>query len=151
MWFDSFMSEAMKESLEDLGKSPAGQRKKKLDRVLEVLGLTNIRCNRMYDTDIMKLIMSSAEKGECPELLAVRTWNEKRGEEVQLIYLGEHHVEDLTYFKTNPKSWNTKRFGYMVLTPTEAVKLREILEKVKTEFEPLFPTGSIHFYCWAIS
>ena len=144
------MLEAMKQSLENLSKAEPKQFKKKLDKVLEVLGLTNIQCNRIYDTDLTLLLISSSEKGEEPQILVVRTMNEKRGEEIQLVYLGKHHVEDLTYFKSNPKNWNAKRFGYSVLTPIQAKKLGDILSQVKTEFEILEYVLSMpaNIYCW---
>lgn len=139
------------------------QHKKKLDRVLKKLGLTNVQCVRIYDTELMKLIISSRERGEEPQILVLKTFNEKRGEEIQLIFLGKHHVEDLSYFTLNPKKWNSKRFGYSVLTLEQAVEFGEILSQVRQEFGQLkepevkmqieakeqtpFP---FQVYCWQI-
>lgn len=144
--------EDLKKALEGFGKAEPKQFKKKLDKILQILGSTNIKCNRIYNTDLMKLIISSREKGEQPQILVVRTLNEKRGEEIQLIYLGKHHVEDLTYFNSNPKKWNSKRFGYMILTPDQAISLAEMLSKVKMEFEPFVGYAIFPFqvYCWRI-
>ena len=140
------MSEALRKSIEALRKTAPKQFKKKLDKVLKTFGFVNAECVRAYNTDIQKLIISSREREEEPQLLVVRTHNEKRGEEYQIVFLGRHHVEDLTYFKSNPKFWNSERFGYIVLTPQEFVDLRDIMNKVDVKFEIEFPEAKKYFW-----
>lgn len=138
--------ERLKKTLEALRRTSPKNFEKKLDRVLKVFGFTNVECIRAYNTTIEKLIISSRERGEQPRLLVVRTFNEKRGEEIQIVFVGKHHVEDLSYFKSNPKFWNSERFGYVVLTPQEFVDLRDIMNKVDVKFEIEFPEAKHYFW-----
>lgn len=138
--------EKLKATLEGLKRSSPKNFNKKLDKILKVFGFKNVECIRTYSTTIEKLIISSRERGEEPQLLVLRTFNKKRGTEYQIVFIGKHHVENLSYFKTNPKFWNSERFGYVVLTPQEFVDLRDIMNRVNVKFEIEFLEAKRYFW-----
>ena len=106
----------------------ASDRVEKLDKVI-AREKVEARAIAVYTGELMKQIISSRERGEDPGLLIQKTWNEKRRvPEVQFVFMGKHHLEDLTYFQKHPREWVA--FGQIVLSPEAAVEMVDKIKKV---------------------
>lgn len=94
--------------------------------------IQRVKAIRVYLPELMKEIDQTVERGETPELLIKRTLRQKTGKpEIELVFLGsmrERHVEDLNYYKKNPKDWTT--WGLIVLTPEQAKAFIKALQRM---------------------
>jgi biotin carboxylase len=101
---------------------------KKLDKVI-AREKTGAKAIRIYTGKLMKEIDSSKERGENPHLYVQKTYNEKRHcVEIQVVLMGEHHIEPLSYFVTDPKIWRS--FGEIVLSIEDADRFADKLKKI---------------------
>lgn len=106
----------------------ASEKMKKLDKVI-ARGEVGAKAIRLYSGKLMKNINSSIERGENPFLYIQSTYNAKRGiTEIQIVLMGDHHIEDLNYPRSDPTRW--KSFGHIVLSRDQAEKMIEITRNV---------------------
>ncbi len=102
--------------------------KKRVDKVLAREGV-DAKAIRLYSGKLMKNINSSIERGEEPFLYIQATYNDKRRiPEIQIVLMGEHHIEDLHYYQSDPKRW--KSLGHIVLSMDQAEKMIEAIRNV---------------------
>jgi len=100
-----------------------------------------VKAARFYSGRLLKEIAASIEKGEKPELLLLKTWNQKRGIwEVQIIAIApKHRIEEVSYATKDPATWRST--GQIVLTPEAArrmgFELIRVAEATRTMVEPL--------------
>lgn len=105
-----------------------GDRVKKIDRVMARESV-DVKAIRVYTGKLMKEIDSSTERGENPHIYIQRTYNEKRRlPEIQIVLMGEHHIEPLSYFTCDPRKWSS--FGAIVLSLEGAEQFVDKLKKV---------------------
>jgi len=100
-----------------------------------------VKCICAYSGKTGLSLYSSVERGEDPQLFIQKTTNEKRGEEVQVVLMGPFHVEELEYFKKDPKDW--KSFGHIVMSVGQAKQLAVDLWRIteaKAKQQTLNPT-----------
>jgi len=87
---------------------------------------------RVYLPELKKEIDQTVERGERPRLLVKLTRRQKTGEpEIELVFLGgvkNRHIEELTYYKTDPMSWPS--WGIIVLKLIQGRKLSAVLQKM---------------------
>ena len=101
---------------------------KKVDKVI-ARETVDAKAIRIYSGKLMKEVDSSKERGENPHLYIQRTYNEKRRlPELQIVLMGKHHIEDLNYFNSDPKKWNS--FGAIILSLEDAERFADKLKKV---------------------
>lgn len=73
--------------------------------------LIDIDAIRIYLPEIKKEVDCTRESGEKPRIL-VKLTNRGAGE-VEIVFLGNFHVEDLCYYRKDPKTWVSR--GFIVL------------------------------------
>jgi hypothetical protein len=83
---------------------------------------------------------STVERGEAPKLKVKRTTRGKTGApEVEIVFKGQHHHENLSYYRKDPAKWDT--FGNMVMTPEKARELGNALIRAGSltllDFKPM--------------
>lgn len=101
---------------------------KKIDRII-ARETVDAKAIRVFSGKILKEVDSSKERGENPHLYVQKTYNEKRRlPEIQIVLMGEHHIEDLNYFNSDPRKWTS--FGAIILSVEDAEQLAEKLKKV---------------------
>jgi len=92
---------------------------------------------QIFPVDLIgdKVIQSSRERQETPELIVDLIWTSSRTYQVQFRLVGERRFEDLGYHKFNPTSW--KSWGRIYLSTSSLNKLIDFLLKAKyrSEFE----------------
>lgn len=92
-----------------------------------------IKAIRVYIPELRKEVDSSIEKGESPSLLVKATFSKKRNEnEIEVVFIGERHIEDLKYYKKDPNEWKT--WGIIVLSPETAKNLGLLLLELSKDF-----------------
>jgi len=86
---------------------------------------------------LLKEIASSVERGEKPQVLLLKTWNEKRRLwEVQIITIApQHRIEEVSYATKAPSTWRS--IGQQVLTPEAAVRMGRELIRVASAKEAI--------------
>lgn len=101
---------------------------KKIDKVMARESV-DVKAIRIYTGKLMKEIDSSTERGENPHIYIQRTYNEKRRlPEIQIVLMGEHHIEPLFYFTGDPRTWRS--FGAIVLSEDAAGEFLNKLRKI---------------------
>jgi hypothetical protein len=71
-------------------------------------------------------IDSTTERGHRPALLIKKIRRESTGKvEIEIVMMGDYHVEPLTYYKKDPETWPS--FADIILTPLQS---RELAEKI---------------------
>jgi len=99
-------------------------------------GFVKPQAIRIYVPELSREIDCSLERKENPRLMVKATHSEKRGsQEIEIVFLGKYHFEQLEYFKKNPKEWKT--WGIIVLSPQAAKNLAELLLKLSRDFKSL--------------
>jgi hypothetical protein len=83
---------------------------------------------------------STVERGEAPQLKVKRTTRDKTGApEVEIVFKGQHHHENLSYYQKDPAKWDT--FGNIVMTPEKARELGNVLMRAGSltllDFKPM--------------
>jgi hypothetical protein len=53
---------------------------------------------------------------------------ERKAEEVSLVFKGPYHIEDLKYYTKDPDTWTT--WGEIYLTPAQALQLAEKIKHI---------------------
>ena len=87
---------------------------KKIDDVIARESV-DAKAIRVYTGKLMKEIDSSIERGENPHIYIQKTYNKKRRTpEIQIVLMGEHHIEDISYPKSDPQTWVS--FGEIVFS-----------------------------------
>ena len=100
----------------------------KVERSLK-RGFVNVQAIRVYPAELGKNINSTVERDEKPTLLVKHTVRQKTGlHEIEVVFLGGHHVEDLAYVKTDPRTWVS--WGHLVLSLDQARELSDTLRKI---------------------
>jgi len=96
-----------------------------------------VKAARFYSGKLMQEIAASIEKGEKPELLLLKTWNEKRALwEVQIFAIApQHRIEPVSYATKDPRTWRST--GQIVLTPEAAKRMGFELIRVADATEPV--------------
>jgi len=93
-------------------------------KVLEAVkkGIVKCKAISLYSKKTGFHIFSSVVHKENPSLLVKSIINEKfGGAEIELVFLGEHHVEKKEYYTQPKQGWVS--FGEIVLTPDQAREL----------------------------
>ena len=92
---------------------------------------------RFYSGKLLKEIAASIEHGETPQLLLLKTWNQKGGIwEVQIIAIApKHRIEEVSYATKDPRTWRST--GQIVLTPEAAKRMGFELIRVADATEPV--------------
>lgn len=97
-------------------------------RVRKSLKEGYVRCTaiKLYPSCSKEIVYSSIEKNEEPKLLVKRVWNERlKVFEIEVVFLGDYHVEKLTYNKKPKLEWIS--FAEFILTPEEALQFGKLL------------------------
>jgi hypothetical protein len=89
-----------------------------------------VQAIRVYPSKVLlKEIDSSVERGETPSLMVKKEFSEERkAEEVSLVFKGPYHIEDLNYYQKDPATWST--WGEIYLTPAQALQLAEKIKHI---------------------
>ncbi len=102
--------------------------RKKLDSLI-AREKVDAKAIRVYFGKIRKEIASSIEREENPHVYIDKTFNEKRGvHEIRIMLMGERHMEDLSYFTSDPEKW--KSFGAITLSLIAAERFIDALKNV---------------------
>jgi len=92
-------------------------------------GYVDAKAIRVYLNELNANVNSSRERGEKPYLLVKTIRSEKRGViEFEIVFMGTRHVEKLSYYKTNPKTW--KSWGEIVASPKQIKELKDLFERL---------------------
>lgn len=79
-------------------------------------------------------VNSTVERKEKPTLLSKLAWSHSRDQlEIEIVFMGQYHVEELAYFKKPPDQWSS--WGEIVLSLDQALELEKILHKLLFEEE----------------
>ena len=89
-----------------------------------------VQAIRVYPSKVLKKeIDSSVERGETPSLMVKKEFSEERkAEEVSLVFKGAYRLEDLNYYQKDPDTWTT--WGEIYLTPAQALQLAEKIKHI---------------------
>lgn len=89
-------------------------------------GIVCVKAIRVYSNKLDKEIDSTIESGETPKLLLKDIVRQSTSEhEIEMVFLGEYHLEDLEYFSGDPKNWVT--WGDIILSPDQAYTIGKLL------------------------
>ena len=94
-------------------------------------GIVRCAAIKLYPSCSKEIVYSSIEKNEEPKLLVKRVWNERlKVFEVEVVFLGNYHVEKLAYNKKPKLEWIS--FAEFILTPEEALELGKLLTNLSS-------------------
>jgi len=88
-----------------------------------------VKAIRVYIPELLKEVDSSIERDENPSILVKKIVRRSPGREnlpeIELVFKGSRHLEDLRYYSKDPSTWIT--WGEIYLSPRQALKLAQAL------------------------
>lgn len=95
-----------------------------------------VKAIRVYVPELMKEIDSSIERDEDPGLIVKKIVRRSLGREglpeIELVFMGRRHIEELNYYSKDPGNWVI--WGALYLSPRQAIRLaKALLEAVLTD------------------
>ena len=102
-----------------------------------------VKSFRLYIKELGKELDSSIERNESPRLLVKKVERNCLGrsgeKEIELVMMGDYHLENLNYYQKPLKEWKT--FGAIYLSPRQALRLSEAIIQAVLSRHPLKPEG----------
>ena len=123
----------------------------KVEKAIAKEYMSNIEAIRIFPGRAAFEIDSTSEHGHRPGLLIKRIRRERTGKsEIEILMMGDYHVESLTYYKKDPETWPS--FGDIILTLSQAHELAEkILRLLKTRADEPTQTLLVHVQDMVVS